>query len=76
MALTKTVGTGSTYYIGKHPGAGLNETEIENLKDLAEGVSTLVANQAASTAGTNALLVADFNSLLDKLKAAGLMVAD
>ncbi len=36
----------------------------------------LIANQADSTAIDVAGLVADFNSLLAKLKAAGLMVAD
>ncbi len=34
------------------------------------------ANQAASVATEVADLVTDFNSLLEKLKAAGLMVAD
>lgn len=34
------------------------------------------ANQAASTAEDVATLKADFNALLTKLKAAGLMVAD
>lgn len=34
------------------------------------------ANQAASTANDVTGLVADFNALLTKLKAAGLMVAD
>jgi len=35
-----------------------------------------VENQADSTASTIAALVVDFNALLAKLKAAGLMVAD
>ena len=34
------------------------------------------ANQAASTASTVAGIVTDFNGLLTKLKAAGLMAAD
>jgi hypothetical protein len=41
------------------------------------GLSTPVAaNQADSTALSTASIVADFNSLLTKLKAAGLMEAD
>lgn len=35
-----------------------------------------MANQAASTASTVAGLVSDFNALLTKLKAAGLMKGD
>lgn len=52
-------------------------------KDLAainEEVATVTdrvaANQADSTAVDTAAMVVDFNALLDKLKAAGLMVAD
>jgi len=39
-------------------------------------VVPVVANQADSTATTVELLLADFNGLLAKLKAAGLMTAD
>lgn len=37
---------------------------------------SIAANQAASTAGDVATLVTDFNALLDKLQAAGIMAAD
>lgn len=40
------------------------------------GIAAVAANQAASTATTIADLKADFNALLVKLKAAGLMTAD
>ena len=40
------------------------------------GVVRTAANQAASTATDVAVLVADFNTLLLKLKAAGIMAAD
>ena len=40
------------------------------------GVVTPAENQAASSATTVAALASDFNNLLTKLKAAGLMVAD
>jgi len=39
-------------------------------------VTEVMPNQADSVAGDVAALVVDFNLLLDKLKAAGLMVAD
>ena len=42
----------------------------------AAGVVKMVANQADSTATEVAGLVTDFNALLAKLKAAGIMVAD
>ena len=45
-----------------------NGCEIEGLP--------AAANQAASTASTIALLKDDFNALLTKLKASGLMAAD
>jgi hypothetical protein len=38
--------------------------------------TTVMPNQADSVAADVAALVVDFNLLLDKLKAAGLMVAD
>lgn len=41
-----------------------------------EGLPFSAENQAASEAGTIAALKEDFNSLLSKLKAAGLMEAD
>ena len=44
-------------------------------RKLESGVP-VVANQADSEASTIALLVTDFNKLLAKLKAAGIMVAD
>ena len=40
------------------------------------GVVGIAANQAASTAADTAALVADFNTLLAALKAAGIMAAD
>nr|WP_278320559.1 head fiber protein [Clostridium thermopalmarium] len=49
------------------------------LTDATESVSGLVkmaANQADSIAEDTATLVTDFNALLAKLKAAGLMAAD
>jgi len=39
-------------------------------------VTEVMANQPDSVAASNAALVVDFNLLLDKLKDAGLMVAD
>lgn len=36
----------------------------------------MIENQAASTASTVSALVTDFNALLSKLKASGLMAAD
>ncbi len=40
------------------------------------GMVNLAANQAASTAADVAALVTDFNALLQKLKAAGIMAAE
>jgi len=40
------------------------------------GVVGIAANQPASTAADTAALVADFNTLLSALKAAGIMAAD
>lgn len=42
----------------------------------AAGLVKMAANQADSTAEDTATLVTDFNALLSKLKAAGLMAAD
>jgi hypothetical protein len=42
----------------------------------AVGLVKMAANQADSTAEDTATLVADFNALLSKLKAAGLMAPD
>ena len=47
-------------------------TEVNAEVPVTEGMP----NQADSVAGDVAALVVDFNLLLDKLKAAGLMVAD
>ena len=52
---------------------------IEGTLEYAEGAdvpSAKAENQVASEAGTIAALKEDFNSLLAKLKAAGLMEAD
>ena len=40
------------------------------------GIVRIVTNQAASAAADIAALVTDFNALLQKLKAAGIMAAD
>ena len=50
---------------GLHPAAADNP-----------GVVRIVTNQAASAAADIAALVTDFNALLQKLKAAGIMAAD
>lgn len=47
-----------------------------NLGAISQGDVPVAANQAASVAADVATLVTDFNALLTKLKAAGLMVAD
>lgn len=53
MALDKTVGTGSKYYIANHPGAGMTESEINVLKTLAEGGgNSAVAADDGNLAGT------------------------
>ena len=49
---------------------------VEGLPEPEPVTLPKAANQAASTASTNAELKADFNALLEKLKAAGLMEAD
>lgn len=63
---------------------GGEKTVIGGTLEIKEGASvtelpstfTPAANQVASTAEDVAALLADFNSLLTKLKAAGLMVQD
>jgi hypothetical protein len=62
---------------------GGETTVIGGVLQIAEGGkiqdkdgAALIANQADSTATDAAGLVTDFNALLAKLKAAGLMVAD
>jgi len=59
---------------------GGNVTHIGGKLVIEEGGSVeglpSAENQAASTATTVANLVTDFNALLTKLKAAGLMAAD
>jgi hypothetical protein len=63
---------------------GGEKTVIGGTLEIKEGASvtglpssfTPAENQSTSTATTIAGLVADFNALLSKLKAAGLMAAD
>ena len=63
---------------------GGEKTVIGGTLEIKEGASitglpsqfTLAENQSDSTATTIAGLVVDFNALLAKLKAAGLMAAD
>ena len=63
---------------------GGEKTVIGGTLEIKEGASVMglpspfspAANQSASTAEDISGLLADFNSLLEKLKAAGLMVAD
>lgn len=61
---------------------GGEKTVIGGALEIKEGASVtglsfpVAANQANSTASTIAGLVTDFNALLAKLKAAGLMAAD
>ena len=43
---------------------------------MAEALARVATNQAASTAADTAGIVADFNTLLGKLKTAGLMTDD
>lgn len=54
--------------------AALSAKQGKALKDAAD--AKVAANQAASSASDVAGLKTDFNALLTKLKAAGLMVAD
>ena len=59
---------------------GGEKTVIGGTLEIAEGASVtglpVAANQVNSTATDAAGLVTDFNALLAKLKAAGLMAAD
>jgi hypothetical protein len=61
---------------------GGDKTVIGGALEIKEGASVtglsfpVATNQANSTASTIAGLVTDFNALLAKLKAAGLMAAD
>ena len=59
---------------------GGDKTVIGGALEIKQGASVtglpIAENQADSTATDVAGLVADFNALLAKLKAAGLMVAD
>lgn len=56
---------------------GGKKTVIKGIIDLSEAtIIGNVANQAASTATAVGDLKNDFNALLTKLKAAGIMVAD
>ena len=59
---------------------GGEKTVIGGTLEIQEGASVtglpIAENQADSTATDAAGIVADFNALLAKLKAAGLMVAD
>ena len=50
---------------------GLPSAAVDN-----PGVVRIATNQAASAAADVAALVTDFNTLLQKLKAAGIMAAD
>jgi len=72
MALDKTVGTGSKYYLGKHPGAGVSEVEIDKLKTFA-GLAAAENVVDASDASSAALLA---NALKDIMINLGLMGAD
>ena len=59
--------------------AAINEVEGRadtNAADVAEALARVATNQAASTAADTAGIVADFNTLLGKLKTAGLMTDD
>lgn len=59
---------------------GGEKTVIGGTLEIKEGAVVtglpVLDNQAASTAGTVEDLVTDFNVLLTKLKAAGLMISD
>ncbi len=59
---------------------GGEKTVISGTLEIKEGAVVtglpVLDNQAASTAATVEDLVADFNALLIKLKAAGLMISD
>lgn len=55
---------------------GASVTGLPSAAANSPGVVRIAANQAASTAADVAALVADFNALLQNLKAAGIMAAD
>jgi hypothetical protein len=59
---------------------GGEKTIIGGVLEIKEGASVtglpVLDNQAASTAEDVATLLADFNALLTKLKASGMMTAD
>ena len=55
---------------------GLTGASLPSSTAAVKGAAKSAANQATSTASELAGLVTDFNALLTKLKAAGLMVAD
>lgn len=57
-------------------GGALEIKEGATVTGLPGGDTPQAANQADSTAADVAALVADFNALLAKLKASGLMAAD
>lgn len=60
-----------------HMAQGGDKIVIETGGSIVNGSDALlIANQAASTATDVAGLKTDFNALIAKLKAAGLMVAD
>lgn len=73
-----------SYNVKNYTEQGGEVTHIGGELVIEEGASveglpssfTPAENQAASTAATVAALKDDFNTLLSKLKAAGLMVAD
>ena len=72
-----------SYNVKNYTGQGGDVTHIGGKLVFEEGASveglpgsTRAENQAASTAATVAALKDDFNALLAKLKAAGLMAAD
>lgn len=70
----------SDYNAKNYTEQGGEKTVIGGTLEILEGASVtglpIAENQADSTATDTAGLVTDFNSLLAKLKAAGLMAAD
>jgi Head fiber protein. len=56
--------------------AGYYKIDNEDIEKVVAGLDRVAANQADSEASNVAELVADFNDLLAKLKAAGLMEPD
>ena len=73
-----------SYNVNNYTEQGGEKTVIGGTLEIKEGASvtglptqfTPAENQSDSTATTIAGLVVDFNALLTKLKAAGLMAAD